>query len=125
MRIPSRRMPKAFRRGTLPTRVFAWMLLLAMAGAYVYELWYHPLIVGFSSAFVAVVVIRERRRTMRHLANLAQALTGETICDFSRSFDARQIDTWVIRAVHENFSNSCGGLIRISRCVPQTGWWRI
>jgi len=101
MRTPSRRIPKALRRGTPLARVFAWILLLAVVGTYGYALWYHPFIVGVASALAAVVVARERRRTRRQLTNLAHAPPGESICEFSRSFDPRETDTWVIRAVYE------------------------
>ena len=32
---------------------------------------------------------------------VARARTGESICEFTRAFDARRVDTWVIRAVYE------------------------
>jgi hypothetical protein len=37
----------------------------------------------------------------RHLTALAEARKGESICEFSRAFDVRSADTWVIRAVYE------------------------
>jgi hypothetical protein len=101
MRIPSRRIAKPLRRGTLLGRIVAWMLLFAMLGLYVYELWYHPFVVGSGSAVVIAVGVRNKRRMRRHLANLAQARHGESICEFSRAFDTRNTDTWVIRAVYE------------------------
>lgn len=42
----------------------------------------------------------ERRET-RRLQALANARAGETLCHFARSFDTRNTDTWVIRAVHQ------------------------
>src|SRR4051812_32847564 len=101
MRIPSRRMPNPLRRGTLPTRIVAWTILFGVLGAYVYALWYHPFVVGIVSAVVVAIVVRNRRRMSRHLTNLAQARKGESICEFSRAFDTRTTDTWVIRAVYE------------------------
>ncbi len=94
-------MPKALRRTSTLGLVVACGVLLAMLGAYVYELWQHPVIVGILSAIVAVVTMRNRRQTKRHLAELARERTGESICEFSRAFDVRNTDTWVIRAVYE------------------------
>jgi len=37
----------------------------------------------------------ERLRSERH----------DTICDFRKSFDVRQVDPWVVRATHEAFGN--------------------
>jgi hypothetical protein len=101
MRIPSRRMPKPLRRGTLPTRIVAWTILFAMLAVYLYALWSYPFAVGGVSAVVVANVVRNRRRMSRHLTNLAQARKGESICEFSRAFDTRTTDTWVIRAVYE------------------------
>jgi len=35
------------------------------------------------------------------LVALASERTGESICEFARSFNTREVDTWVIRAVYE------------------------
>jgi hypothetical protein len=35
----------------------------------------------------------------------ARARRGESICAFARSFDAREVDTWVIRAVYEEIQS--------------------
>jgi hypothetical protein len=35
---------------------------------------------------------------------IARARAGESICGFARAFDCRSIDTWIIRAVYEEFS---------------------
>ena len=94
-------MPKAARRASLPVLVFAWTVLFALVGAYAYELWIHPLIVLTGSCLLAVTVVRNKRRTKKYLTELARARAGESICEFSRSFDTRNTDTWVIRAVYE------------------------
>jgi 2-hydroxychromene-2-carboxylate isomerase len=94
-------MPKAVRSGTLPTRMIAWTILFAMAAAYLYNLWYHPLIVGTITAVGVAVVARNKRRMRRHLKELAEARKGDSICEFSRAFDVRSTDAWVIRAVYE------------------------
>jgi hypothetical protein len=101
MRVPSRLMPKATRRASLPVLVFAWTLLSAFVAAYAYALWTHPIFVLAGSCVLAVIVAHNKRRTKRHLTELARARAGESMCEFSRSFDARNTDTWVIRAVYE------------------------
>jgi hypothetical protein len=94
-------MSKALRRTSTLGFVFAWGVLLAMVAAYGYELWQHPFVVGILSVIVSAVVARNRHRTKRHLAELARERIGESICEFSRAFDVRNTDTWVIRAVYE------------------------
>jgi hypothetical protein len=98
-------MPKSVRRGTLATRTFAWTIFLLILALYAYEFWCHTLVVGIISAVVAAVAIRSKRRMRRHLMALAEARKGETICEFSRPFDVRSTDTWVIRAVYEQLQH--------------------
>jgi hypothetical protein len=94
-------MPKAVLRGTLLTRIITWTVLLGMVAGYAYELWHHPFIIGSISVVVVAVGVRNKERTRRHLTELAQTRKGESICAFSRAFDVRNTDTWVIRAVYE------------------------
>lgn len=35
---------------------------------------------------------------------ITRARAGESICSFAHAFDCRSIDTWIIRAVYEEFS---------------------
>src|SRR5437763_11937501 len=101
MHLPSRTMPKVLRRTSMPGLIFAYAMLFAMLGAYVYELWQHPIVMVILSAVVAAIVTSNRRQTKRHLAEIARERDGESICEFSRAFDVRKTDAWVIRAVYE------------------------
>ena len=52
--------------------------------------------------FVAVLTISLMiQRSERRQDEMAIERAGESICTFVRSFDYRQVDTWIIRAVHE------------------------
>jgi hypothetical protein len=94
-------MPSAKRRGTPVQRAIAWSIIAALAAGYLYYLYEHPIIVvGFSAAMFALDQWN-RRKTTRHLTELARARSGESICEFARAFDTRRVDTWVIRAVYE------------------------
>jgi hypothetical protein len=37
---------------------------------------------------------------------IAEDREGESICEFARGFDCRTIDTWIIRAVYEEFAGT-------------------
>ena len=50
--------------------------------------------------FLCCAELVRRRRD----ATIARTRDGESICHFARSFDFRKIDTWIIRAVYEAFS---------------------
>lgn len=50
---------------------------------------------------IAVGLFIESRRQARRLQRMAEARAGESICDFARSFNCSETDTWVIRAVYE------------------------
>lgn len=47
---------------------------------------------------VGQIALKKQRQA---LARLAVSREGQSICDFARDFDTRQVDTWVIRAVYE------------------------
>lgn len=44
---------------------------------------------------------RETRRNAEQLRCLAADRAGQSICEFAREFDAREVDSWIIRAVYE------------------------
>lgn len=54
------------------------------------------LIIAFS-IHVTVINRREKRRFER----MCSIRDEESICTFARSFSTRQVDTWVVRAVHQ------------------------
>ncbi|OWQ47030.1 hypothetical protein CDL60_11585 [Roseateles noduli] len=41
------------------------------------------------------------KRTEAALRTLAAARAGQSICEFSRDFDLRAVDSWIVRAVYE------------------------
>ncbi|MEM6482681.1 MAG: hypothetical protein AAF681_12595, partial [Pseudomonadota bacterium] len=49
-------------------------------------------------------IVSKRRR----LARLSEERQGLSICHFARSFERREVDPWVIRAVYEEVQNFCG-----------------
>lgn len=50
---------------------------------------------------IVVYSVFLHRREKQRFQALAEAREGESICEFTRSFNARETDTWVIRAVHQ------------------------
>jgi hypothetical protein len=54
---------------------------------------------------LTVVEIGRNRRRLKHLAKLR---AGESICEFARSFERNNVDTWVIRAVYEQLQDYLG-----------------
>ncbi|MCM5681578.1 hypothetical protein M8A51_18795 [Schlegelella sp. S2-27] len=94
-------MPKFTRRAAGP----AWWLLLSLLGASVAYV-----AIAEPKTFVSVVAVLtvlfalahlQGKREERKLLALAAARKGQTICEFARDFDARAVDTWIIRAVYE------------------------
>jgi hypothetical protein len=102
MNIPSRYMPRAIRK-TPAAGTWLILALLVLAGATIAAL-SRPVMTGLGAAVVVALVLWGAgavRREKARLAALADTRRGETICQFARSFDARAVDTWVIRAVYE------------------------
>jgi hypothetical protein len=55
--------------------------------------------IGLGALFL--LAREQSRREERKLRALAFQREGQTICEFARDFEAREVDTWIIRAVYE------------------------
>jgi hypothetical protein len=101
MRIPSRKMPQVHAPG--PSWL-GWLLGLAVVSltlAVLAKLWW-PLAILVPAAIWGIDAVYFRPRDRR----IAKDREGESICQFARGFDCRSVDTWIIRAVYEEFSGS-------------------
>lgn len=101
MRIASRHMPKYLARKV--GRIY-WVYLAVIVAGFICCLISKPVgsaifILLFCGLFL--VARKEMRRDEEHLRRLARKREGESICEFARDFDLRQIDTWIVRAVYE------------------------
>jgi hypothetical protein len=52
------------------------------------------------SGILAISAVAGRNHA-RQMRQFAATRAGEGICEFAREFNAREIDTWIIRAVYE------------------------
>jgi hypothetical protein len=106
MRIPSRRMPKL-----APHTWDGKALLVAAVALAVLAAFGITMVAAAPAATLGVValgvvvsVVLSRRRR-HHLRSLAAARHGESICEFAREFNAREVDPWIVRAVYEELQN--------------------
>ena len=97
MRRASRFMPKCLRKRHWP----AWIALALFAFVPVYFLLNHPVGTSAVIALLVVLSVVENKRHKTRLVALAESRSGESICEFARSFEPKEIDTWVVRAVYE------------------------
>jgi hypothetical protein len=72
----------------------ALTILLASPGF----LWWPLALVG------PVVFIGSGLFSSNRAQEIAKEREGESICQFARGFDCRTVDTWIIRAVYEQYS---------------------
>lgn len=100
----SRFMPKAVQS---KTPLWGWLLGAAILGFFGWILFFFlpPLLGAAFLAFFVIATIWGNAATERRLRNLAAARAGGDIGTFARSFDCRMINTWIIRAVHEEFQD--------------------
>ena len=100
MGTPSRQMqPAPERRAS----IMAWPVLGAIVAGVVWLAYLHPWIIIAIALIVIASIVGGflHRRAMRRLSS---ARDGEGICEFSRSFERHQVDTWILRAVYEELS---------------------
>lgn len=105
MRTPSRSMP---RFAPQPMRPWAWVvvavMLIGLIWAVIHALIASPRLVLLGAAALLALYALAQRQAKRDTAKLlamAAARNGQSICEFSRDFDCRTTDTWIIRAVYE------------------------
>jgi hypothetical protein len=103
MRKPSRTMPPTPSRPMTSTDAFVLSLLGA---ALVALLCFVPALLAPIGAILLATVVMTFGQS-RRLARLSADRPGESICSFARSFDCREVDTWVIRAVFEELQPYC------------------
>jgi len=98
VRTPSRRMPQRQARelGWFGTALFLGLLALLLALPVL--VWW-PLALLLLTVFL-VMTLSDLWRDRR----IARVRIGESVCGFARAFDYRRVDTWIIRAVYEEFS---------------------
>ncbi len=114
MKRASRFMPKHVPLEGLPT-VAVWAISALLLVGIVLLVWNFPLFLVLIPP-MGIWIYRESKRQRRKFEALAEERRELSICDFARSFDCREIDTWVIRAVYEElqgYMNFCDGQIRI------------
>lgn len=100
----SRFMPKYARKRYWP----AWVALAILAFFPVYLILNHPFGTSAVLSLLVVISVVENKRRKAQLIALAESRSGESICEFARSFERKEIDTWVVRAVYEQLQRYLG-----------------
>jgi acyl carrier protein len=101
MRIASRHMPKFKRK---PVGPVAFIFLATFACGTLYMALSVPLVASIVLALLSLAFFLARQQTKRgekQLRALAEMRAGESICEFAREFDIREVDSWIVRAVYE------------------------
>lgn len=90
----------------VPEQISLWIKMSAcaflalMLVTLVYAVWSIPWLLAAGTA-VAVFGAYANWKHNNKLKALANERVDESICTFARSFDRKQVDTWVIRAIYE------------------------
>ncbi len=77
-----------------------WCVLLLLTALLLVAIWKYPIILLFPLLIVVVSAIASRKFTSK-LRGAAAERIGEDLGSFARSMNAKEVDTWVIRAVWE------------------------
>lgn len=102
MKPASRHMPRIKHPSATPaSRWLGYLFVAGLVGGFLWALWAHPAVVGALVALAMGGEAMSRAREKKHFARLLHARPEESICDFARSIDCRDVDTWVVRAVYE------------------------
>ena len=107
MRRSSRRVPLALPQQEAGRWKAAagWIAAAVILGGACVVLVQHPVAVGVAALVLAVVGVHVTKREKVRLRELLGTRCGESICEFARSFDAREIDPLIIRSVYEQLQD--------------------
>jgi hypothetical protein len=102
MRLPSRFIPS---RSTPRLGLSGVLVLIAMLLGFGYFIYSSSnlarcITAALVCAFCGYVVVINRQEKHRFKV-MASSREGESICEFARSFNVRQTDTWIIRAAYQ------------------------
>ena len=97
MKKPSRYMPKYKEKHT---SFWGWAFLVFLLGLLGWLVWSIPYFMLFVPVFI-FIGLREKRKRIKHFHILLNDREKDSICTFSRHFEYRKVDTWIIRAVYE------------------------
>jgi len=101
MKTPSRLMPPYVPETVaIWKQALAWSFLAFMFFALGSAIWKKPWIFAVPAA-VAVFSVFSSWKHRQGLKKHADERLDESICTFARSFERTQVDTWIIRAAHE------------------------
>ena len=81
-------------------KVAAYSFLVLMLVVLIYAAWNRPVVLAVLVGLTGYGVFSSWKHR-RKLIKLAEDRANESICTFARAFDRKQVDTWIIRAVHE------------------------
>lgn len=101
MKKASRFMPKFIEK---PTGLFGWAFILGILGLFFWFVWVVPLVLLLAPVLV-YVEFRNKKERKAHFQKILKDRDNDSICTFSRHFECREIDTWVIRAVYEQLQS--------------------
>ncbi|MBY6211230.1 hypothetical protein KUV95_06665 [Microbulbifer agarilyticus] len=98
MKQASRFMPKYKpRKASKPALIIFFTVTLAIV---IYQPWYLVVIAGIALLVIVWSAI-DQPKLEKHFQKLCEERSGLSICEFSRDFDPKLVDTWIIRAVYE------------------------
>ncbi|XLZ71791.1 hypothetical protein ABT364_07425 [Massilia sp. SR12] len=75
----------------------------------VYLFMQHPIITGLVCGCIWYSASQDLKRSRQQQAAVIASRGDERLCEFARSFNSRDVDTWIIRAVFEELQKELGG----------------
>ena len=94
-------MPKYIKK---PTSIVSWLILLLLLSGFGFYIYKFPfLLLLFPILYIAERISRKKDKinNNNHFNEILKQRENDSICTFSKSFNSKEIDTWIIRAVYE------------------------
>lgn len=102
MRLPSRLLPPRHSESMGHAAVLFLTVLALVFGYFLYSAsTFARCLIAIACCAACCYGAAVTKREKRRYEALARSRQGVSICEFARSFDARQTDTWIIRATYQ------------------------
>jgi hypothetical protein len=92
--------------------VLGWIVAASLLAGLLVSLWFALTSHTLVSLGIGVLLAAffwwshfDHKRKVAVVRNIGALRHGESICEFARAFDARSVDTWVIRAAYEQLQH--------------------
>lgn len=87
-----------------PVTFWTWVIVFVVFSFFAWLIWSAPVFLLIVPVLI-YLEFRNRKDQKKYFDGLLKTRLNDSICTFSKHFDCKVVDTWVIRVVYEQIQN--------------------